>query len=244
MTYSLQPLGYIRTCFPEKFGIPRQALLATEAKGVLQLLSPFNQPDCVEGLSESSHVWLTFIFHQHLNDGWKPKVRPPRLGGNKKYGVFATRSPFRPNGLGLSAVKLDKIDVNDESVNLHFSGVDLLDGTPIVDIKPYIPYADVVPNATNFFAEEAPVIHKVIYSEQAQQFCSAYLGSLDVKCLISQILQQDPRPAYQASQQRHYKMSLLDFNIEWCSQMIDGEMVMNVIHIANDQSNPNEPCYY
>ena len=109
MTFTVEPLGYIRTCFTEKFGIPRQPLLVPEAKGELTLLTPYNHPDCVEGLSESSHIWLSFIFHEHIDQGWKPKVRPPRLGGNQKCGVFATRSSFRPNHLGLSVVALTTI---------------------------------------------------------------------------------------------------------------------------------------
>lgn len=140
--YCLDPIAYVKSPFTEKFGTPRQSLLAPGAEAQLVLQAPYNNSDCVDGLDQVSHLWLTFIFHQHLGQPWKPKVRPPRLGGNAKLGVFATRTSFRPNYLGLSVVKLERIEIGNDSVVLHVSGVDLVDGTPIVDIKPYVPYAD------------------------------------------------------------------------------------------------------
>ncbi|MGH1440437.1 MAG: tRNA (N6-threonylcarbamoyladenosine(37)-N6)-methyltransferase TrmO [Cellvibrionaceae bacterium] len=234
MTYTLEPLGYIKTCFPEKFGIPRQPLLAPSATAELLLLPPFNDPDCVEGLTESSHVWLSFVFHQHLNDKWKAKVRPPRLGGNKKCGVFATRSSFRPNSLGLSAVKLDDIIVNKNEIKLIFSGVDLLDGTPIVDIKPYISYSDSISNATNTLASFSPDICSVMFGLAARQFCQQQSQGNELSQLITEVLQQDPRPAYQnIDPNRYYKMKLMGFDIEWrCVLKLEKKMI-EVVKIEN-----------
>ncbi|MFT5116779.1 MAG: tRNA-Thr(GGU) m(6)t(6)A37 methyltransferase TsaA [Kiritimatiellia bacterium] len=236
ISHTIEPIGIIKTCFPEKFGIPRQPLLVPSAKGMLVLNTPFNDPDFVSGLENVSHIWLTFIFHQHVNKGWKPKVRPPRLGGNEKMGVFATRSSFRPNHLGLSVVKLDAISNENQQLYLHLSGVDLLDGTPIVDIKPYVPYVDSLPAARNSFAQEKPIVMPVHFSLQAQDFCIQYAvkTQVDVKQLIVEVLQQDPRPAYHATDAgretgRVYGISLLDCNIRWqCLPESEGIVVINI----------------
>jgi tRNA-Thr(GGU) m(6)t(6)A37 methyltransferase TsaA len=223
MTYAIEPIGIITTCFPEKFGIPRQPLLAPSAKGVLVLHAPYNHPDCVVGLEKVSHLWLSFIFHKHVDKGWKPKVRPPRLGGNEKMGVFATRSSFRPNHLGLSVVKLDEIVIENQEVCLHLSGIDLVDGTPIVDIKPYVPYADSVMTAHNDFAGQAPPLMQVNFSEQARLFCQRYAleKSRPIQPLVVEVLQQDPKPAYHATNQsinnidREYGVALWNCNVRW-----------------------------
>lgn len=231
MKYTIEPIAYIESCFPEKFGIPRQSLLCPSAVGKLILLPDFNQRDAVEGLEQVSHLWLSFIFHQHVNKQWKPKVRPPRLGGNKKIGVFATRSSFRPNNIGLSVVKLDRIEYkNDEQkdrqkqpqIILHLSGIDLLDGTPIIDIKPYVPYVDNVSDASNTMAPESPELLPVIFLESASNFIDNFkVGknieySYNIKNLIIEVLQQDPRPAYQeVDSKRIYSMCLYDFDIKW-----------------------------
>jgi len=234
MTYTLEPLGYIKSCFPEKFGIPRQPLLAPSAKAELLLLPPFNEPDCVEGLAESSHVWLSFIFHQHVGEKWKAKVRPPRLGGNKKCGVFATRSSFRPNNLGFSAVKLDNIIVDKNAVKLIFSGVDLVNGTPIVDIKPYIPYSDVIPSATNILAEVSPAICSVIFEPSANNFCQQQEQGEELLQLITEVLQQDPRPAYQdIDPSRYYKMKLKDFDVQWRCVLNAEQKIIEVVNITS-----------
>lgn len=212
--YTLNPIGYIRSCYKEKFGIPRQPGLVSAAKAELSLIPPYNRKEAVEGLEQTSHVWLQFIFHQSANTQWKPTVRPPRLGGNKRIGVFATRSPVRPNGLGLSVVKLDGIDTNG-GVTLKLSGIDLVEGTPIVDIKPYIPYADAVTDATHQFAAERPRQLDVSFNEQAAEFIDQQHDKT-LSLLIRQILQQDPRPSYQAvDETRRYGMHLLDFNVQW-----------------------------
>jgi len=216
-SYTLKPIGFIRSCFPEKFGIPRQPLLAPSAKASLFLEPPFNHPDAVAGLEGVSHVWLSFIFHEHVDKPCKLKVRPPRLGGNEKMGVFATRSSFRPNHLGLSVVKLDNIVIEKQQVCLYFSGVDLLDGTPVVDIKPYVPYVDSVADACNQFASLAPDFLAVKFSSQAISFCDRYSENNDLYQLIVEVLRQDPRPAYHAENNidRVYGITLAGCNIQW-----------------------------
>ncbi len=230
--YEVEPLGYINTCFPEKFGIPRQSLLSPSAKGQLLLLPPYNDSDCVDGLEHVSHLWLTFLFHQHIDQGWKSKVRPPRLGGNKKLGVFTTRSSFRPNHLGLSVVKLDKVDVNNGQVVLYLSGVDLLDGTPVVDIKPYVPYVDCVTDAANAIAGQPPLLLDVTFSAQADSFCEGYSENEKLRQLLTEVLRQDPRPAYQKNDEsRTYKMRILDVDVDWRCRMINEECVLEVVSI-------------
>ncbi len=233
--YIVKPIGFIKTCFPEKFGIPRQPLLAPAAKGIIELVPPFNDPDSVVGLENCSHLWLTFIFHKHYQKAWKAKVRPPRLGGNQKTGVFATRSSFRPNNLGLSVVKLDSVFIEGSKVSLFVSGVDILDDTPIVDIKPYVPYADCVNSASNNLAIREPDLVEVVLSQSVKQFCSVYYKqkSIDISLLIIQILQQDPRPAYHQKTiaEHQYGMALLDCNVVWHWKM--NEENVETIFVTN-----------
>ena len=146
--YSLDVIGVIHSCYREKFGIPRQPGLVSEQTATLELLPPQNRPEAVKRLEGFSHIWVSFIFHSVPLGKWPPTVRPPRLGGNERVGVFASRSTHRPNPLGLSVVKLARIEVSEAGVKLHLIGADLLDGTPVVDIKPYIPGYDSAENAT------------------------------------------------------------------------------------------------
>lgn len=218
MNFEFQAIGFIQSCYKEKFGIPRQPGLAPAAKGQLQLVAPFNHPDAVRGLEKSTHIWLQFVFHQCLRDNWKPTVRPPRLGGNERIGVFATRATFRPNPIGLSVVKLEKIEINGQDVVLHLSGLDLVEGTPILDIKPYIPYVDQVAEAENTLASESPEILPVIWSESAQQQLISYEGQFgSFKALVDQVLQQDPRPAYRKNQSEDkvYGVQLGEANVRF-----------------------------
>ena len=212
--HSVTPVGYLRSCFREKFAIPRQPHLAPAARGVVELLPPFNSGEAVDGLQQVSHVWLLFLFHQTLEDKPRLKVRPPRLGGNQSIGVFASRATHRPNGIGQSVVKLDKV----EAGRLWLSGIDLLDGTPILDIKPYVPYADCVDNAQNAIAEAAPATIPVDWQpaalEQARQH-ALRLGE-PLVALIEQCLAQDPRPAYQVPEPaRRYGCRLWDVDVRW-----------------------------
>lgn len=214
MQHTVAPVGIIRSCFKEKFAIPRQPQLAPAARGVLELLPPFDQGDAVAGLEQVSHVWLLFLFHQALEDKPRLKVRPPRLGGNKSMGVFATRATHRPNGIGQSVVRLEGV----ESGRLLLSGIDLLDGTPVLDIKPYVPYADSVAGATNLMASDAPVAIAVGWSDTALPQAHAHglrLGEPLVE-LIEQCLAQDPRPAYQVPPpERVYGVKLWDVQVRW-----------------------------
>jgi len=214
MQHTVSPVGIVRSCFKEKFAIPRQPQLAPAARGVLELLPPFDQGDAVEGLEQVSHVWLLFLFHQALEDKPRLKVRPPRLGGNKSMGVFATRATHRPNGIGQSVVRLEGV----EPGRLLLSGIDLLDGTPVLDIKPYVPYADSVAEASNRMASDAPEPISVQWSESALPQAHTHalrLGEPLVE-LIEQCLAQDPRPAYQMPPpERVYGVKFWDVQVRW-----------------------------
>lgn len=201
-----QPIGYLKTPFPEKFGIPRQPGLAQSARGELILHSEFDQPGVFDGLEECSHVWLLFRFHEQPQE-WSPKVRPPRLGGNRKFGVFATRSPRRPNPIGLSAVQLLKVDGN----RLLLGGVDLVDGTPILDVKPYVPYSDCLPEARFNLTPEAPSRLPVEFHDSVQQQLETHP---ELKALIEETLSLDPRPAYHQDE-REYGTALHGYNVRW-----------------------------
>ena len=214
MQHSVTPIGHVRSCFKEKFAIPRQPALAPAARGVLELLPPFDRPEAVEGLEGVSHVWLLFLFHQALESQPRLRVRPPRLGGNRYLGVFATRATHRPNGIGQSVVRLDGL----EPGRLLLSGIDLLDGTPVLDIKPYVPYADSPPGAHNAIAEAPPPALVVSWADAARVQAEAHGQRLDEPLaeLIEQCLAQDPRPAYQApTPERRYGVRLWDVEVHW-----------------------------
>lgn len=218
MNFTFPAIGIIHSCFKEKFGIPRQPGLVPLAKAQLELLAPYNDRDALDGLEGCSHLWIQFVFHANRRDEWKPKVKPPRLGGNKSLGVFATRSPTRPAPIGLSVVKLEGITQVGGKLFLDLSGIDLLDGTPVLDIKPYVPYVDLVPEAINHFASVPPNVVNVEFSNECADFCSEYQQNyqIELEQLIRQILQQDPRPQYQQPDaERVYGMKLLDLDVQW-----------------------------
>ena len=214
MTYTLNPIGHVRSCFKEKFAIPRQPHLAPAAHGCIELLAPYDQADAIAGLEEISHIWVIFLFHKNLERAPRLKVRPPRLGGNKSIGVFASRATHRPNGIGQSAVRLERV----EAGRLWVSGIDLLDGTPVLDIKPYVPYADSLPMAHNAIAEQAPNLIAVSWQSSALQQAQAHAQRLQqpVIELIEQCLAQDPRPAYQQpTPERIYGVQFWDVQVRW-----------------------------
>ncbi|AVB23047.1 MULTISPECIES: tRNA (N6-threonylcarbamoyladenosine(37)-N6)-methyltransferase TrmO [Pseudomonas syringae group] len=214
MSYNVTPVGFVRSCFKEKFAIPRQPQLAPAARGVLELVAPFDQGEAVQGLEQVSHVWLLFLFHLALEDKPRLKVRPPRLGGNQSMGVFATRATHRPNGIGQSVVKLDKV----EAGRLWLSGIDLLDGTPVLDIKPYVPYADIIAEATNQIASAAPALIPVQWQDAALLQAREHALRLREPLveLIEQCLAQDPRPAYQLpTPERRYGARFWDVDVRW-----------------------------
>lgn len=229
MNHSVAPVGILRSCFKEKFAIPRQPQLAPAARGVLELLPPFDQGDAVAGLEQVSHVWLLFLFHQALEDKPRLKVRPPRLGGNKSMGVFATRATHRPNGIGQSVVRLDKV----EPGRLFLSGIDLLDGTPVLDIKPYVPYADSIADAVNEMASAPPAPIPVQWGEQALLQAREHALRLGEPMaeLIEQCLAQDPRPAYQIPPvERIYGVKFWDVQVRWHYPHPDMIRVLEVVH--------------
>jgi len=219
---NLSTIGVVNSPYKEKFAIPRQPGLVSEAKG-----TNVNNADSVRGLEEFSHIWLLFIFHGTQNQGWKPLVKPPRLGGNKKLGVLATRSTFRPNPIGMSVVKLDRVETLDSNIFLHISGLDLLDQTPIVDIKPYIPYSDSLPNASASFAQTSPQSKLTItFSKQADSALSIFTKKFpNLPLFVEQVLAQDPRPAYKKNKldDKTYGMTLYNLNIQW--KMTDIETI-------------------
>lgn len=234
MQFTFPAIGIIHSCFKEKFGIPRQPGLAPLASAQLELFPPYNDPAALEGLSGCSHIWLQFVFHANPRSTWKPRVKPPRLGGNKSLGVFATRSPMRPSPIGLSVVRLEAIYQQHGKPWLELSGVDLLDGTPVLDIKPYVPYVDCVTEAVNEFAAAAPDLLAVDFSARTACFCADYSArhSLDLRSLIVQVLQQDPRPQYQTPEpDRIYGMKLFDLDVRWQYRPIAEGYGIHVVEI-------------
>lgn len=244
--FTFSAIGEVRSCFKEKFGIPRQPGLAPSARAEILIYPDFARPEAFAGLDECSHIWLQFVFHA-VDGAWRPKVRPPRLGGNKSLGVFASRSPNRPNPIGLSVVSYLGARKNDDGYVLEIAGADLLDGTPILDIKPYVPYVDAVLDAVNQIAPQAPAIYPVHFSEAAANYCSVYdeakSGRADVlMTLVTEVLQQDPRPQYQAvDENRLYGMRLFDLNIRWhylhSEQQPESGLSIHVVSIAPINNN-------
>ena len=169
-TFSYTPIGIVRSCFTEKFGVPRQSGLVSDATGCVEMLPPFDEADVFRGLEGFSHIWLFWHFHAIRADAaWQTTVRPPRLGGNRRIGVFASRSPYRPNPIGLSAVRLERISRDCGRLRLHLRGLDLIDGTPILDIKPYLPYTDAIETARAGYDEDAPDIRPVGFAPGVEE---------------------------------------------------------------------------
>ena len=235
-SFKFDTIALIESPYQEKFAIPRQPNLVSAAKGKVVLVGDANNSDLVRDIEQFSHIWLLFIFHGTQAQGWKPLVRPPRLGGNKKTGVLATRSTFRPNPIGMSVVKLDKVTVDNKQTILHISGLDLLNGTPIVDIKPYVPYSDAIIDANAGFAQQQPDAGlRVVFSEQAQADLAQYQHCHnELALLIEQVLAQDPRPAYKQGKtdDKIYGMSLYDLNIQWQLTALDTVLVLNISQVT------------
>ncbi len=217
MEFVFKPIGIVRSCFTEKFGTPRQPGLVPEAGAEIVLSPPYHVEEAVRGLSSFSHLWIVFVFHR--NRSWSPTVRPPRLGGNRRIGVFASRSGFRPNPVGMSAVRLEKIVRESGSCRLRISGGDLIDGTPVLDVKPYVPYADRICNAEGGFAGAPPERRlEVVFSSEAEKAAAEIEaeGSTRIKDLISAVIALDPRPAYQRTDsKRDYGTLLHGFDVRW-----------------------------
>jgi len=215
MDLGLRPIGIVRSCFGGKFAVPRQPGLCPSAWGELHLHPEFRHADGLRGIDGFSHLWLIFGFHQTAHEGWHPTVRPPRLGGNARVGVFASRSTYRPNALGLSLVRFDGLadDPADGPV-LRLGAVDLVDGTPVYDIKPYLPYAESVPDARAGYAADAMPRLEVRVDDAA----AAAFGSLDARsrAVIIEALALDPRPAVRhADHGRTYGADLCGVNVKF-----------------------------
>ncbi|MCU4313649.1 tRNA (N6-threonylcarbamoyladenosine(37)-N6)-methyltransferase TrmO [Acinetobacter bereziniae] len=222
---SLPIIGIMRSPYVEKFGIPRQPNLV-QVESFIEMLAPYNVMEAFEGIEEFSHLWLIWQFHDNKNqqqlDKFRPQVRPPRLGGNKKIGVFATRSMYRPAPVGLSVVQLKQVKKVGNIVRVYVTGSDLLDGTPILDIKPYIQYSDAVLDAQSGYAQDRPVVKQVRWSEHAYQSRTGLLqqAKIDQQYIaeLESVLALDPRPAYQDDAQRIYGMRFGQTNIKFsCS---------------------------
>lgn len=222
-------IARIHTGFPEKFGIPRQSGIV-ETPGYIVFEPPYNNPDAVRGLEEFSHIWLIWQFSEAVREDWSPTVRPPRLGGNTRVGVFASRSPFRPNPIGLSLVKLESIEY-DHSLGLvlHVTGADILDGTPIYDIKPYLPYSEAKPEAEGGFAHRVmDDSMQVVLTEDADLENAKEIPEEDLYT-IKKLLAQDPRPRYQDDPERVYGMSYGEWEVKFTA----GDGVIMVKSIKN-----------
>ena len=211
-SYLMKPIAHIRTDFPAKFGVPRQAGLVGALTGTIVFEKEYRVDAALRGLEQYSHAWLVWVFSEAAREGWSPTVRPPRLGGNTKMGVFATRSPFRPNPIALSAVKLAGTEETKAfGTVLHVAGADLMDGTPILDIKPYLPYVDAIPGAAGGFTEQAkeyalrggfpPDLMRLVPQEKRE----ALLG----------VLESDPRPSYQEDPERVYGFGFAGLEVKF-----------------------------
>ncbi|KGK41139.1 tRNA (adenine(37)-N6)-methyltransferase [Nitrincola sp. A-D6] len=216
--FQFDAIGYVHSPFKEKFGIPRQPGLTQSLRTRIHLHAPYNHPDTTKGLADCSHIWIIFVFSATQDQGWHATVRPPRLGGNKRLGVFASRSTFRPNPIGLSVARLIEISSEGDHLILEVADADLLDGTPVLDIKPYLPYADSLPEAHfSLGSKPEPLTLPVLFSTQADAFCQQYQQTQGepLQEQITELLRCDPRPAYQTDSERIYGMRLHDLNLRW-----------------------------
>ena len=222
---TLKVIAHIHTAFPTKFGIPRQSGLVDSLRGEIVFTPEYRNPDALRGLEAFSHIWLVWQFSGAVRNTWSPTVRPPRLGGNTRMGVFATRSPFRPNPLGLSSVQLEKIELRpDVGPVLIVRGADLMDGTPIYDIKPYIPYADCHPDAAEGFTGQTQLHHLNVECAPALW---TRVPAAEQEGLRG-VLAHDPRPSYQHDPERVYGMEFAGLEVHF---RVDGE-TLTVTDIA------------
>lgn len=208
----MKMIARIRTDLPTKFGVPRQSGLIDALKAVIVFEPEYRNPDAIRGLEGFSHIWLIWQFSETVRDTWAPMVKPPRLGGNKRMGVFATRSPFRPNAIGLSSVRLDRIELDTElGPVLHVLGADLMDNTPIYDIKPYLPFTDSHPDATGGFAD--PLREYSLEVEFPEEMLN--LIPMERREAIMGVLAYDPRPSYQNDPDRIYGVEFAGFDVRF-----------------------------
>lgn len=218
-SFTFTPIATVRSCYREKFGVPRQPGLVP-VEGYIDILPAYSREEAFRGLEAFSHIWVLFVFNQTRRSDWKATVRPPRLGGNERVGVFASRSMFRPNSLGQSAVRLKRVETGDAGVRLVIEGGDFVDGTPVVDIKPYLAWADSYPDAQGAYAQQAPEpLVEVVFLPEARTVIERYSTTLpELENTLQAVLGLDPRPAYRASEtdgRQVFAMRLYDFDVRW-----------------------------
>lgn len=224
---TIHPIARMRSDFPTKFGIPRQSGLVEELRSTIVFEPEYRNPDTLRGIEGFSHLWLIWQFSEAVRQDWSPTVRPPRLGGNTRMGVFATRSPFRPNSLGLSCVKLLGLEETKDGTVIHVAGADLMDGTPIFDIKPYVPYSDAHPNALGGFTDTAAdFILNVDFPPELLQLLPEEKRSAAIA-----VLSHDPRPSYQRKADRVYGLTFAGFDIKFTVNERD-LTVIGIVNIA------------
>ena len=210
---NISPIAYIHTEFSEKFGVPRQSGLAGSLRGTVVFEPEYRNADAVRGLEGFSHLWLIWGFSANRHDDWQPTVRPPRLGGNDRMGVFATRSPYRPNQLGLSCVEIERVDLDsDDAPLIYVKGADLMDGTPIYDIKPYIKYADSRPQAVGGYVD---ALQEKRLNVEFPDYLAGIIGDRSVCEALVETLSLDPRPSYHNDPEREYGLSFAGFNVRF-----------------------------
>lgn len=230
-TFEFETIAVVHSDYKEKFAIPRQPNLAPAARAWLQVEPCWVERGALEGLEQASHLWLQFVFHGVVGRAVKGRVRPPRMGGNKRVGVFATRSTHRPNPIGLSVVRLLSV----EGARVHIAGADLLHGTPVLDIKPYLPWSDSIAEAEHQFAGVAPIPLEVVFSTEAEQGL-LHLASAEqprIRALLQQSLGQDPRPAYQRTDtERVYGVYIADLEVRWQHPDTGSVKVLSIVPAA------------
>jgi len=225
--YFFSPIGYIQSCFKEKFGVARQSMMISQAVGVLKLNPDPAYASSLCNLDEFSHIWIIFVFHKNIEKGWRPLITPPRIEVPKQVGVFSSRSPHRPNPIGMSVVKIERIDFQAPGgIELHLSGLDILDGTPVLDIKPYLSFADSFVDATQGWASQSIQKYPVEFSSDSeksiQEAGTKYHPNL--RALLQQMLELDPRPTSQrkrasiearGSEGLVFAFRIFDFDVKW-----------------------------
>lgn len=245
--YSFAPIGYIQSCFKEKFGVARQSMMIPQARGLLKFNPDPAYRNSLQNLAEFSHLWIIFVFHKNIEKGWRPLITPPRIDAPKQVGVFASRSPHRPNPIGMSVVKIEGLDFSAPGgIELHLSGLDILDGAPVLDIKPYLPFADSFSDANPGWASRSIQKYRVEFSPESARFIkeSGARYHPDLQALLQQMLELDPRPT---SQRRRssieadeaeglvFAFRIFDFDVKWQIHN-KGILVMELENLAGDSS--------
>jgi len=239
MIVEFNPIGILHSCFKQRFGIPSQARLATAARGWIEFYPPYDREEAFTGLDGFSHVWLIFQFHQSLDNELSLTVQPPQKDG-ARFGLWATRAPNRPSQIGQSLVELEQIEKHKGKVRLYLKGIDLVEGTPIIDVKPYLPYADAIPDARGGFAQQAPQPRfEIDFSARAeQQLKEIEANYSDLRKLIVEVLQYDPRPIYyrKTTDKKNFAMELYDLLVRF--EFLDGQKVsvLELVLAAEDQT--------